>query len=286
MKTLLPTLILLAAAMNAMAQRTILGRHTDDRVLPAFWSQQSNASNTVSGLSAQAPANSISDRILPLMLSDHTFSNSTGVGTHTFNSGTTIKLLSNVVIRLGTNVSLIVSNGAVVTDDTGARTWNFKLTPDSNTVTRTIDVTNAVNAMDAAAGRWISLNMVDTNQFSTNGAVMKIKDGASTTNGHGYSRFSFHGSQAIAVAAKTTNYSLASDDYLILASASTNLVLTLPAASTTNVLYGIKNTGTNQITIARAGADIIDGAASLVLSNQYQFVWLVGNSSNWMIIGQ
>lgn len=62
-----------------------------------------------------------------------------------------------------------------------------------------------------------------------------------------------------------------------------NLTLTLPGSSFVSEgrLYRFKNAGTNRLTIAAAGSDKVDGAASIVLTNQYDSADLLKNSTNW-----
>lgn len=72
---------------------------------------------------------------------------------------------------------------------------------------------------------------------------------------------------------------------------SATATITLPAASTTasaagvtGRIYNIKNTGTGTVTIARSGSDLIDGAASIILSSQYQSVTIQSTGTGWIVL--
>jgi len=65
--------------------------------------------------------------------------------------------------------------------------------------------------------------------------------------------------------------------------------VTLPSAATAGAgrIYNIKNSGTGTITIARAGTDTIDGAASITMNGsikQYQTITLQSTGSAWIIL--
>lgn len=65
---------------------------------------------------------------------------------------------------------------------------------------------------------------------------------------------------------------------------------TLPAISAANLgkTYCVKkiDAGAGVITVARAGADLIDGAANTVVAAQWDYVWLRSDGvSNWDVVG-
>lgn len=77
-----------------------------------------------------------------------------------------------------------------------------------------------------------------------------------------------------AVSAQTADYTVTATDYIVTIDATGgNVTVTLPAASTSvGQMYRFKRldgTG-NAVTIARAGADTIDGATSVAMTAQYQ----------------
>lgn len=90
-----------------------------------------------------------------------------------------------------------------------------------------------------------------------------------------------------AIAAKTTTYTMVSTDHTILANATSGaFAVTLPAvASTTGYEFQIKKTDSsaNSVTVTPASGTI-DGAASFVLTSQYQSVSVTSDGTNWWII--
>ena len=65
---------------------------------------------------------------------------------------------------------------------------------------------------------------------------------------------------------------------------------TLPAVSAANLgkMYCVKkiDVGAGAVTVVRAGADLIDGAANVVLAAQWNYVWLRSDgASNWDVVG-
>lgn len=98
------------------------------------------------------------------------------------------------------------------------------------------------------------------------------------------------GQGIFATSTKTgTTYTISNTDTVIIADATSNAVtITLPAASTmTGYRFYIKrkdNVTANAVTIARTGADTIDGATSQTLNAQYTSATVVSDGSNWYII--
>ncbi len=63
------------------------------------------------------------------------------------------------------------------------------------------------------------------------------------------------------------------------------LTVTLPlAADNANKVFWIKNTGVGAVTIAASGPDLIDGAVSQSLPDQYDVMALVCNGVNWFVL--
>lgn len=90
------------------------------------------------------------------------------------------------------------------------------------------------------------------------------------------------------VSTKTTTYtSTTADDVLLADGAGGSFTITLHAASTWTKPLTIKkiNTGTtNNITIDGNASETIDGAATRVITQQYESVTLVSNGSNIFVI--
>lgn len=91
----------------------------------------------------------------------------------------------------------------------------------------------------------------------------------------------------VAISTKTANYSILSSDCFLRADCSANTVtFTLPPASAnTGRIYYFKkvdNSGNNMI-VAAAGSDLIDGQATLATPTQYQEFSLISSGNGWDI---
>jgi hypothetical protein len=87
---------------------------------------------------------------------------------------------------------------------------------------------------------------------------------------------------------KTANYTITSSDYTIGANATSGAItITLPTAVGTTAIYNIKkiDSSANTVTIAPSSSQTIDGAATVVLSYQYQSFMVQSTGANWIIIG-
>lgn len=87
---------------------------------------------------------------------------------------------------------------------------------------------------------------------------------------------------------KTSNYTAATSDTVLLAdAASGNVTITLPTASTASgYRFFVKRIdgSANSVSVQRSGSDTIDGVASQSLDVQYTSITIVSNGSNWFII--
>jgi hypothetical protein len=88
---------------------------------------------------------------------------------------------------------------------------------------------------------------------------------------------------------QTTSYTVGTSDTVVFADAtSTNVTITLPAASgATGYRFYIKridSSATNTVTITRSGSDTIDGLASFTLDMQYTAFAVVSNGLAWYIL--
>jgi len=95
------------------------------------------------------------------------------------------------------------------------------------------------------------------------------------------------GSVATQVTALAANTNLDATHHIILGNASGGaFTLTLPLASAASGReYRVKKTdsSSNDVTIARSGADTIDGATSQVLGSQYEAISFVSDGTNWFM---
>jgi hypothetical protein len=91
-----------------------------------------------------------------------------------------------------------------------------------------------------------------------------------------------------ATATKTSNYTISGSDVVIFADATSgNVTITLPtAASTPGYRFDIKRIdgSANTCSVARSGADTIDGATSHTIPVQYTSLTVVSNGSAWYIL--
>ena len=90
------------------------------------------------------------------------------------------------------------------------------------------------------------------------------------------------------VTTRTAGYTetAATGEQLALCSLAGGFTAILPAASGNVAKLGFKKMlAAGQITISRAGADLIDGAATAVLNNQYEAITLMSDgATNWEIV--
>lgn len=95
------------------------------------------------------------------------------------------------------------------------------------------------------------------------------------------------------VRAITTNYTLTTNDSVIVADASGGAItVTLPAVTGASGNIGVykqytikrKNSGANSVVVSRAGADTIDGATTKTLGAQYSTVVIVAGPSEWHVL--
>ena len=84
----------------------------------------------------------------------------------------------------------------------------------------------------------------------------------------------------------TTATTLTGDHTIIIANATSDIIITLPAATShTDRIYTIKNIGTNKVTIDANSTEKIDGEETIVLNLQYSYVTIVCDGDEWFIIG-
>jgi len=101
---------------------------------------------------------------------------------------------------------------------------------------------------------------------------------------------SLNGSVSFAVKSVTANYTATASDRVILCDATSNsITVSLPSASgITGRVYTIKkvDSSTNTVTVDPAGTETIDGASTYSLSSQWDFVTIVSDGSNWVIVAK
>ncbi len=86
---------------------------------------------------------------------------------------------------------------------------------------------------------------------------------------------------------KTADYTAVAEEFILGDATSNNVTITLPAASAAaNRPFNIKkiDASANLVILAAAGADTIDGAATVSLTVQYQSLTVVSNGTSWYIL--
>lgn len=82
-----------------------------------------------------------------------------------------------------------------------------------------------------------------------------------------------------------STYTVTDEDGIILADATSNTIaITLPRTVKERLVSVKKLDNINNVTIQTSGSETIDGAATKVLSTQYDSVTLICDGSNWWII--
>jgi hypothetical protein len=104
-------------------------------------------------------------------------------------------------------------------------------------------------------------------------------------------KLNVNGSVSFAITIQTgCSYTVASNDYTILCNPSTVMNINLPpglnAKGRIYIIKKLSSTGSNNITINPNGTETIDGAASNILSTQYESIMIQSNGTNWFIIAK
>jgi hypothetical protein len=132
--------------------------------------------------------------------------------------------------------------------------------------------------------------------FMSNGTLALYLDGANVYAGNAFLaavvNASFQTQTAGLVAGITTKiaaYTATASDHTILCNATGGaFTITLPAASNTGLVFVIKKTDAsgNAVTVDGAGAETIDGAATVSLSAQWASIMIQSNGANWLILAE
>jgi len=84
------------------------------------------------------------------------------------------------------------------------------------------------------------------------------------------------------ISTNTTAGSTVKLDYVYLVSGTTTL--TLPTAVANTNLYTVKNVGVGTVTVATSSSQTIDGAATAVMSGQYNSIDIISDNVNWNLV--
>ena len=89
------------------------------------------------------------------------------------------------------------------------------------------------------------------------------------------------------VISKSSNYTLATGDYCVQATAGAGgITITLPTAvGRSGIPFFVKrvDTGAGNVTVATTSSETIDGATSYLLTNQWQLIVVRSNGTGWII---
>ncbi|MEC5142889.1 hypothetical protein [Chitinophaga sp. 212800010-3] len=194
---------------------------------------------------------------------------------------------NNVLIRRadGTLVKKLLDNNAFKTLITGKSPGAANdINIDSSSVSQTV-----INIPDASTTVRGVINLVSGQTFAgyksfRDSLAVGVAEGTK-----GNSSFQVVGSIATNLTKVTSSYTATAADNTILADATSGaLTITLPAPGTiAGRMYTIKKIGTggidNQLTITASGGTI-DGSANYIIYNDWTFVTLQTDGTNWFVI--
>jgi hypothetical protein len=137
---------------------------------------------------------------------------------------------------------------------------------------------------------------VSGNSASGNGVSGNSTSGSGVygTSGTGYAGYfdgkvQVDGSLATAFTAKSDNYTATANDSVIAVNATSGAVtITLPASSgISGRVYTIKKVDSSEyaVTVDGSGAETIDGAENYSLVSRWNYVTVVSDGANWLVVG-
>lgn len=154
-------------------------------------------------------------------------------------------------------------------------------------------VAGADEAIALVVQAYSGTNIANLQEWQSNSGAVTVVDHAGNLGvGTGTSALKttlqVNGGVSAKISTQTGNYTMTTSDFAILANAtSAALKITLPPASTGGMLVHVKkvDASTNVVTVAGAGTDKIEGAASKSLSKRYTSLTLIADgTSNWYIL--
>ena len=137
-----------------------------------------------------------------------------------------------------------------------------------------------------------NLNVNGMTITSTSGGNIVISPSSGGLTGIGTSSpnsvLQVGGALSTALATKTGTYTVTATDSIVLCNAATGAftVTLISAVGVAGRQYTFKrlNSGANNVTVAASGAQTIDGAATQVLTTQYQAIRVVSDGTNWDLV--
>ena len=206
-----------------------------------------------------------------------------------FANNATSKLAANLS-NVGTSITLTPGDGAKFPTLSGGQVFYGTLVKASGVkevvkiTARTSDtLTIGARAVEAVAGVQTAFSFIAGDSFE-----LRMTAGSLSSELDRLDAAAF-----LDVSSKSANYTVVEADVCKLVKVDTtsgNITITLPQISTLVASFEIqicKNTGdANIVTVARVGADTINGLTSYILGAQYQCVWLVADliTNTWSAI--
>ena len=204
----------------------------------------------------------------------------------------------------GVNLQLAAGFGSAVIVNEFASNVDFRVESQGNANMLFVDASaNAVGIGTGTPSSLLSVGASSQFQVDSAGDLVRINNipytfpptqGAAgtilTNDGYGALSWSEGAAQATSapISTKSSNYTLTTADGTILVNAASGgITITLPAAaSAAESIFTIKKKDVtfNIVTVAAAGAELIDGAATYPLSTQYEAIKIQSDGSAWWII--
>ena len=173
---------------------------------------------------------------------------------------------------------------------------DLKLLADGGVTLSTSDPTSTDDSTDGYFAGSLWLNTTDQTMFvctdaTTSSAVWKSfykRTGSKLTLLPGDDgEVDVNGGLSLKPATITANATLDESDNIVLCNNTTDITVTLPAASgIAGRTYYIKkiNSSTNTVTIDGNGSETIDGATTVLLYVQYDAIRIISDGNNWYVI--
>lgn len=203
----------------------------------------------------------------------------------------------NAITRFDGTSGKIVQNSTVIIDDTGTMTLPNAANIAVGTATGTQIATATTQKLGFFAATPVvqQLATVDLGVVLSNlglraaGTAYPINTSGSAAFTGAFASGSGGGRSPITNRTGNATLTATSPVYNTIDATAGNITITLPLANASNgQCFKLKRTdGTaNTVTIARAGSDTIDGAASYTLPTQYKYVHIHNNNStSWWVMG-
>ncbi|HPD66143.1 MAG TPA: hypothetical protein P5050_11305 [Bacteroidia bacterium] len=174
---------------------------------------------------------------------------------------------------------------------TGTATTNYGVFSSASGATTNYSFYGAAgtfyNASSGSFGGNLTVPTLNTGQG--NNELYAMDQNVTTSSNVSFANISGTGI-SLPVASKTSNYTITSSDYSIVADASSGSInITLPDASgISGRIYVIKrlNSGANAVTVLTTNSQTIDGLSSYSLSAQFATVMVQSDGSNWIILSK